>query len=91
MAWGFTRAVGLPADAAGAAATARGQPRHAGARPPIVRPEDCLKYPLLQDSDRADWPLWLQAHGVDARKEAQRGPSYEDDLLLLPPRGRASR
>lgn len=60
-----------------------------------MRPEDCLKYPLLQDSDRADWPLWLQAHGVDARKEAQRGPSYEDDLLLLllllPPRGRASR
>ncbi|MGB3430956.1 transcriptional regulator GcvA [Achromobacter sp.] len=49
----------------------------------IERPEDCLKYPLLQDSDRADWPLWLQAHGVDAGQEAQRGPSFEDDLLLL--------
>jgi len=41
--------------------------------------------------------LWLQAHGVDAGKEAQRGLSYEDDLLLLLllllllPRGRASR
>ncbi|MBP6562240.1 MAG: LysR family transcriptional regulator, partial [Neisseriaceae bacterium] len=30
----------------------------------ITAPADCLAYPLLQDSDRADWRLWLQAHGV---------------------------
>lgn len=51
--------------------------------PAIRSAEDCLKYPLLQDSDRADWALWLQAHGVDAGADAQRGPSFEDDLLLL--------
>lgn len=52
--------------------------------PAIARPEDCLRYPLLQDSDRADWALWLQAHGVEAGQDAaRRGPSFEDDLLLL--------
>ncbi|MFD4840125.1 LysR substrate-binding domain-containing protein [Achromobacter sp. NPDC058515] len=51
--------------------------------PAIAHPEDCLKYTLLQDADRADWALWLQAHGVDAGPDAQRGPSFEDDLLLM--------
>lgn len=51
--------------------------------PRITSPEDCLKYPLLQDSDRADWALWLQAHGVEAGPDAERGSSFEDDLLLL--------
>ncbi|MDD5036529.1 MAG: LysR substrate-binding domain-containing protein, partial [Methylococcaceae bacterium] len=31
--------------------------------PPIHSPQDCLAYPLLHDSDRRDWGLWLQAHG----------------------------
>ena len=43
---------------------------------------DCLAYPLLQDADRADWPLWLQAHGVSDPRAAQ-GPSFEGDLLLV--------
>jgi LysR family glycine cleavage system transcriptional activator len=51
--------------------------------PAINEPVDCLDYPLLQDSDRADWPLWLQAHGAQAGDEAQRGMSFDDDLLLL--------
>lgn len=50
--------------------------------PTINRPADCLAYPLLQDSDRADWRLWLQAHGV-ADDRAERGTSFEDDFLLL--------
>lgn len=50
--------------------------------PSVVRPADCLAYPLLQDTDRADWHLWLKAFGVeDAR--AERGPSFEDDILLM--------
>ena len=49
----------------------------------IRQPIDCLQYTLLHDSDRADWRLWLQAHGVEPPAAAQRGPALEDDLLLL--------
>lgn len=51
--------------------------------PPLREPADCLSYPLLQDSDRADWALWLRAHGVADDPRAERGPSFEDDLLLI--------
>ncbi len=51
--------------------------------PSIGEPADCLKYPLLQDSDRADWMLWLQAHDVQVGEEGRRGMSFEEDLLLL--------
>ncbi|CAM3585819.1 Glycine cleavage system transcriptional activator [compost metagenome] len=51
--------------------------------PALKRPADCLKYPLLHDADRADWMLWLQAHGVADEPRAARGASFEDDLLLL--------
>ncbi|MBT9301932.1 transcriptional regulator GcvA [Pseudomonas sp. TAE6080] len=53
------------------------------AGPPILSPQDCLHYPLLQDADRADWGLWLQAHGIEADSSAQRGPSFDEDFLLL--------
>ncbi|CAM3742839.1 LysR family glycine cleavage system transcriptional activator [Kerstersia gyiorum] len=46
-------------------------------------PEDCLGYPLLHDADRADWPLWLAAHGVAADPRAERGTVLEDDYLLI--------
>lgn len=51
--------------------------------PELREPADCLRYPLLQDSDRADWSLWLQAHGVVPDDVARRGSSFDDDLLLL--------
>lgn len=51
--------------------------------PAIHAPQDCLRYPLLQDGDRADWTLWLQAHGVEVDDTAQRGASFDEDLLLL--------
>ncbi|MFK0088572.1 transcriptional regulator GcvA [Pseudomonas sp. NPDC090755] len=51
--------------------------------PAIREPQDCLHYPLLQDADRADWDLWLQAHGVATDNSARRGPSFDEDLLLL--------
>ena len=38
---------------------------------------------MLHDTERADWPLWLQAHGVEADSSSQRGASYDEDLLLL--------
>ena len=44
---------------------------------------DCLDYPLLHDGDRADWPLWLKAHGVADDARAQRGSAFEDDFLLI--------
>lgn len=50
---------------------------------PIERPQDCLDYPLLQDADRADWSLWLQALGVEVGDQARRGASFDEDLLLL--------
>lgn len=56
-------------------------------QPPITRPGDCLRYPLLHDTDRADWPLWLAAHGApdDDRDAARalRGSAFEDDFLLI--------
>ncbi|UZF91263.1 LysR substrate-binding domain-containing protein [Bosea sp. NBC_00550] len=52
------------------------------AHPPIVSPADCLAFPLLHDIDRADWPLWLLAQGVEAPREL-KGPSFSDDHLLV--------
>ncbi len=51
--------------------------------PAIDEPLDCLAYPLLQDSDRADWRLWLTACGVEPAPEAERGTAFDDDFLLL--------
>ncbi|MNJ32523.1 Glycine cleavage system transcriptional activator [compost metagenome] len=54
------------------------------AQGPLIRePVDCLNYPLLQDGDRADWVMWLQAHGVRVGDEGRRGMSFEEDLSLL--------
>lgn len=44
---------------------------------------DCLDYPLLHDSDRADWPLFLAAHGTPDDARAARGSAFEDDFLLI--------
>ncbi len=50
--------------------------------PPLRTPEDCLRFPLLQDHDRKDWPLWFEALGVEA-SGARYGPSFSDDSLLV--------
>lgn len=50
--------------------------------PKITAPADCLAYPLLQDSNRLDWPLWLRSHGIEDSRAAA-GPSFEGDLLLV--------
>ena len=52
-------------------------------QPPIATPGDCLRYPLLHDTDRADWPLWLAAHGAPGHAQAARGSAFEDDFLLI--------
>lgn len=44
---------------------------------------DCLGHPLLHDGDRADWPLWLKAHGVADDMRAERGSAFDDDFLLI--------
>ena len=46
-------------------------------------PQQCLDHPLLHDSDRADWSLWLAAHGVAEDLRAVRGTAFEDDFLLI--------
>jgi LysR family glycine cleavage system transcriptional activator len=51
--------------------------------PPLEEPADCLSYPLLQDSDRADWRLWLKAFGTEDDPRIERGPSFDDDFLLI--------
>lgn len=53
------------------------------ASPELMEPEDCLNFPLLHDSDRADWSLWLTAHGVAKDPRAERGTAFEDDFLLI--------
>ncbi|TNB48251.1 LysR family transcriptional regulator [Martelella lutilitoris] len=50
---------------------------------PPASPADCLRYPLLQDRDRADWSFWLDAHGVAPTRNATKGPGYADDALLI--------
>lgn len=50
---------------------------------PLTDPADCLRYPLLQDRDRADWAAWLEAQGVKPARNAMKGPSYADDALLI--------
>lgn len=50
--------------------------------PPLREPRDCLGYPLLQDSGRHDWRLWLAAQGVDSER-ANQGPAFSDDHLLV--------
>ncbi|AYN22457.1 transcriptional regulator GcvA [Alcaligenes aquatilis] len=52
-------------------------------KPAIQEPADCLEWPLLQDADRADWALWLSAHGVKDDARADRGTAFEDDYLLI--------
>ncbi|CAM4091360.1 transcriptional regulator GcvA [Kerstersia similis] len=52
-------------------------------REAMQAPENCLDYPLLQDADRADWPLWFAAHGVADDPRAERGSAFEDDYLLI--------
>ncbi|RAW88997.1 LysR substrate-binding domain-containing protein [Photorhabdus laumondii] len=59
-----------------------GTPELLGSGPPINHVEDCLNYPLLQDSDRSDWHLWLKAHGINEGAKARQGSSFEDDFLL---------
>ena len=49
----------------------------------IEQPSDCLAYPLLQDSDRADWRLWLTACGIEVTPEVERGTAFDEDFLLL--------
>jgi LysR family glycine cleavage system transcriptional activator len=51
--------------------------------PPIRDAIDCLDYPLLQDSDRSDWRLWLKALGVESDPRIERGPAFDDDFLLI--------
>ncbi|MEK7944442.1 LysR substrate-binding domain-containing protein [Pigmentiphaga sp. YJ18] len=60
-----------------------GSPALLAAGAAIREPADCLAYPLLQDADRADWALWLAAHGAAEDPRAARGSAFEDDYLLI--------
>lgn len=51
--------------------------------PPICEPSDCLAFPLLHNSNRTDWQLWLKALGVRDDPRAERGPAFDDDFLLI--------
>jgi LysR family glycine cleavage system transcriptional activator len=59
-----------------------GSPEMLRKGPPIYSPLDCLAYPLLHDSDRRDWGLWLQAHGI-ASPGARLGLSFTDESMLV--------
>jgi LysR family glycine cleavage system transcriptional activator len=51
-------------------------------RAPLRRPADCLAFPLLHDSNRQDWPLWFEAHGVSA-PHARKGPAFSESHLMV--------
>lgn len=51
-------------------------------RAPIKTPADCLAFPLLHDSDRADWRLWFEAHGIPIQTRLP-GPSFSEDHLMV--------
>ena len=59
------------------------RPALMAAIPPLMEPQDCLNFALLHDFDRADWALWLAAHGVAKDLRAERGTAFEDDCLLI--------
>lgn len=50
---------------------------------PIRMPGDCLDFPLLQDRERRDWPLWFAAAGLRPDMRASAGSSFGDDALLI--------
>ncbi|WP_054313921.1 LysR substrate-binding domain-containing protein [Mesorhizobium sp. 1M-11] len=58
-------------------------PRLLAEGPSINRPVDCLAYPLLQDSDRSDWRLWLKAFGIEDDPRIERGQAFDEDFLLV--------
>lgn len=51
--------------------------------PPLKSPQDCRRYPLLHNPDRADWRMWLRAQGAEDDAGDERGPSFDDDILLI--------
>ncbi|WP_218191361.1 LysR substrate-binding domain-containing protein [Enhydrobacter aerosaccus] len=57
-------------------------PRLLRSGPPLAAPADCLRYTLLHDIDRGDWPLWFEAQGVAVPKRL-KGPSFSDDHLVV--------
>jgi len=50
--------------------------------PPIKRPEDCLRYPLLHDIEQKDWAYWLKALGRTL-EVPKSGHAFSDDALLV--------
>ena len=50
----------------------------------VLQPLDCLKFPLLHDRDRLNWPAWFRANGLKTLPAATRkGLSFADDSLLI--------
>ena len=58
-------------------------PKRLAEGPPILRPADCLGYPLLQDRNRRDWSQWAEASGERASSRWRDGSSFADDALLI--------
>ncbi len=51
--------------------------------PTVSSVQDCLQLRLLQDADRSDWRLWFQALDLPVDERLERGPAFDDDLLLI--------
>jgi LysR family glycine cleavage system transcriptional activator len=48
----------------------------------IESPQDCLTFPLLHDSERHYWKVWMNAFGMGNHKVIQ-GSSYGDESMLI--------
>lgn len=61
-----------------------GSPQLLEGASPIRDPSDCLKFPLLHDHDRLNWPAWFRANGSTHLPAASRkGLSFADESLLV--------
>lgn len=59
-----------------------GSPALLETRPPVQKPEDCLRFTLLPDETGLDWAIWFEAHGVDAA-EPSYGTAFKDGFLTV--------
>lgn len=61
-----------------------GSPQLLKGSPPILDATDCLKFPLLHDHDRLNWPSWFRANGLrHLPAAARKGLSFADESLLI--------
>lgn len=50
---------------------------------PLKTPADLQHHTLLHNAQRKEWPLWINAMGLENEVNATRGPSFSNDGMVL--------